>query len=75
MGEGWESKKGEYATDEASLAARATRMRQWLKERKENEIIVVTHGGMHLCPAMSLTSRRISYVPCARDPGVREHGM
>lgn len=44
--EGWDSKKGEYAADEASLAARAGRMRKWLKDREENEIIVVTHGGM-----------------------------
>lgn len=51
MGEGWDSKRGEYAADEASLAARAERMRQWLKEREENEIIVVTHGGINLRPS------------------------
>jgi len=54
VSEGWDSKKGEYAADEATLAARATRMRQWLKEQEENEIIVVTHGGMVHCSAMFL---------------------
>lgn len=43
--DGWDSKQGEWAPDEASLARRAAKMRKWLKEREENEIIVVTHGG------------------------------
>jgi hypothetical protein len=45
LGEGWEAKTGEYAPDEASLVKRAAKMRQWLREREEEEIIVVTHGG------------------------------
>jgi broad specificity phosphatase PhoE len=43
--DGWDSKKGEWAPDERSLATRAGKMRQWLKCRPENEIIVITHGG------------------------------
>jgi hypothetical protein len=27
------------------LVKRAAKMRQWLREREEEEIIVVTHGG------------------------------
>jgi len=44
--DGWDSKKGEWAPDETSLALRAEKMRKWLKDHKENEIIVVTHGGI-----------------------------
>jgi broad specificity phosphatase PhoE len=47
--EGWNSKKREWAPDEVSLARRARNMRVWLKEREENEIIVVTHGGITSC--------------------------
>jgi hypothetical protein len=43
--DGWNSKEGEWAPDEASLAQRAAKMRKWLKDREENEIIVITHGG------------------------------
>ena len=43
--QGWDSKKGEWAPDETSLATRAGKMRRWLKGRPENEIVVVTHGG------------------------------
>jgi hypothetical protein len=66
--EGWDSKEGEYAADEASLAARAGRMRKWLKDREEDEIIVVTHGGMDTL-AWLLTSS-ISDVFGSRDSGV-----
>ena len=45
VGEGWNSKRDEWAPDESSLANRASRMRKWLKDHDENEIIVVTHGG------------------------------
>lgn len=45
--DGWDSKKGEWAPDELSLATRAGKMRQWLKCRPENEIIVITHGGIN----------------------------
>jgi broad specificity phosphatase PhoE len=44
--DGWNSKEGEWAPDETSLAKRAAKMRTWLKEREENDIIVVTHGGI-----------------------------
>jgi broad specificity phosphatase PhoE len=43
--DGWDSKEGEWAPDEPSLAQRAAKMRKWLKDREENEIIVITHGG------------------------------
>jgi broad specificity phosphatase PhoE len=43
--DGWDSKEGEWSPDETSLAMRACKMREWLKEREEEEIIVVTHGG------------------------------
>jgi broad specificity phosphatase PhoE len=66
--EGWDSKKGEYAADEATLAVRAGRMREWLKDREENEIIVVTHGGIH--HVRDLLTISISDVFGARDSGV-----
>jgi len=43
--DGWDSKEGEWGPDETSLALRAARMRTWLREREEEEIVVVTHGG------------------------------
>jgi hypothetical protein len=45
--DGWNSKTGEWGPDEVSIAHRAIKMRKWLKERPENEIIVLTHGGIH----------------------------
>jgi broad specificity phosphatase PhoE len=45
LGEGWEVKEGEFAPDEESLVARAGKMRRWLREREEDEIVVVTHSG------------------------------
>jgi len=42
---GWNSKQGEWAPDEESIARRARKMRRWLKDHPANEIIVVTHGG------------------------------
>lgn len=44
--DGWNSKEGEWGPDEISLANRAIKMRKWLKDHPENEIIVVTHGGI-----------------------------
>lgn len=44
VGEGWNSKKGEYASDVASLEARARRLRGWLRGREEREVAVVGHG-------------------------------
>lgn len=46
--DGWDTKQGEWSPDETSLAMRACKMRKWLKEREEEEIIVVTHGGNSL---------------------------
>jgi broad specificity phosphatase PhoE len=40
----WNSKKGFYAYDVASLQARARWCRQWLRDRPEQEIVVVAHG-------------------------------
>ncbi|EIN09819.1 phosphoglycerate mutase-like protein [Punctularia strigosozonata HHB-11173 SS5] len=40
----WNSKKGFYATDVASLQARARWNRRWLRGRPEKEIVVVAHG-------------------------------
>ena len=44
----WNSKKGPYAPDPTSLAARAARVRKWLAEREESEIVVVSHGGKRM---------------------------
>lgn len=45
LSDGWDSKQGEWSPDEVSLAVRAAKMRKWLRDRPENDIIVVTHGG------------------------------
>lgn len=42
----WTSKKGKYATDAASLRARAKTLRRWLRAREEREIVVVSHGAI-----------------------------
>ena len=43
---GWNDKSGTYAPTALAIEARARRARQWLKARKEDDIIVVTHGGL-----------------------------
>ncbi|KAN0065305.1 hypothetical protein ACQY0O_001140 [Thecaphora frezii] len=40
----WTSKQGFYAADEASLTARAQWIRQYLRSRPEQEIVVMAHG-------------------------------
>lgn len=40
----WTSKQGFYASDTASLQARARWNRKWLRERPEKEIVLVAHG-------------------------------
>lgn len=43
--DGWNNKKGKWATDADAIEARAKDGRQWLKARSEKEIVIVTHGG------------------------------
>lgn len=43
--EGWNSKTGRWANRPDKLEERARETRQWLKSRKEKEIVLVTHGG------------------------------
>lgn len=43
--EDWNSKKGRWTADASSIDLRAKIARQWLKDRPEKEIVVVTHGG------------------------------
>lgn len=40
----WTSKKGFYAPDDESLAKRAQWVRQYIRDRKENVIVLVAHG-------------------------------
>ncbi|KAK7685722.1 hypothetical protein QCA50_011067 [Cerrena zonata] len=40
----WTSKQGFYASDTASLEARARWNRKWLRERPEKEIVLIAHG-------------------------------
>ena len=67
--DGWDSKTGEWAPDETSLARRAAKMRKWLKNREEEEIVVVTHGGKEPSYENGLT-KRFLIVPCSGDQGV-----
>ncbi|KAF5245989.1 hypothetical protein FANTH_7079 [Fusarium anthophilum] len=41
---GWEVKEGKWAPAIGSILERARAARQWLSERPESEIVVVTHG-------------------------------
>jgi broad specificity phosphatase PhoE len=65
VSEGWDSKRGEWAPDEMSLAKRAAMMRKWLKDHHENEIIVITHGGNIFFESV-LIGGRILVVSCSR---------
>lgn len=42
--EDWYKHEGDNATDTKSLLERARRLRCWLRNREENEIVVVTHS-------------------------------
>ena len=42
---GWNNKKGKWATDADAIEDRAKDARRWLKARSEKEIVLVTHGG------------------------------
>lgn len=44
LSDDWNSKRGRWAADAKSVAARAKRVRQFLWERPEREIVVVAHG-------------------------------
>ncbi|KAF2837599.1 phosphoglycerate mutase family protein-like protein [Patellaria atrata CBS 101060] len=44
--EGWNSKRGYWAPTAQAVTERAKAARQWLRDRKENEIVVVAHGAL-----------------------------
>ncbi|KAL8681778.1 MAG: hypothetical protein Q9186_002093 [Xanthomendoza sp. 1 TL-2023] len=44
--EDWDSKMGKWAPQQEAIEARCREARQWLKNRDEKEIVVVTHGGL-----------------------------
>ena len=44
--EGWNAKTGKWAPTVDALEKRAREARQWLRARPEDEIVVVTHGGL-----------------------------
>ncbi|KAL4791679.1 histidine phosphatase superfamily [Aspergillus venezuelensis] len=44
--EGWNVKTGRYAPTNAAVGQRARDARRWLKARPENEIVMVSHGGV-----------------------------
>jgi len=43
--EGWNSKEGKWAPDRATVQKRAAKLRSWLFDRKEEVVVVVSHGG------------------------------
>ncbi|KAI4723779.1 PGAM-domain-containing protein [Aureobasidium sp. EXF-10728] len=43
--EGWNSKEGKWAPDRATVQKRAAKLRSWLYGRKEDIVVVVSHGG------------------------------
>ncbi|KAL9005682.1 MAG: hypothetical protein Q9188_001541 [Gyalolechia gomerana] len=42
----WDSKQGKWAANTNAIEARCREARKWLKERDEEAIVVVTHGGL-----------------------------
>ncbi|KAH0284259.1 phosphoglycerate mutase family protein-like protein [Aureobasidium namibiae CBS 147.97] len=42
---GWNSKDGKWAPDRATIQKRAAKLRSWLFNRKEEVVVVVSHGG------------------------------
>lgn len=46
---GWNVKAGKWAPDQEAIAERARVAREWLRNRHEKEIVVVTHGSFRTC--------------------------
>lgn len=44
LSDDWNSKKGPYASNQTALRERATRIRKWLRDRPEKNILVISHG-------------------------------
>lgn len=42
--EGWNSKTGEVGTEVAAIVARAKKVTRWLRDREEEEVVLVSHG-------------------------------
>jgi broad specificity phosphatase PhoE len=59
----WTSKKGIY--DPRNVAERAKQVRQWLRAREENEIVVVAHGDILRTICAGTTDSYL--VSCSRD--------
>ncbi|KAG9755531.1 phosphoglycerate mutase family protein, partial [Aureobasidium melanogenum] len=43
--EGWNTKEGKWAPDRATVQKRAAKLRSWLFGRREEVVVVVSHGG------------------------------
>ena len=43
---GWNSKKGKWAPTSEAIEGRAKDARVWLRSREEDDVVVVTHGGL-----------------------------
>lgn len=41
---GWWIHEGEYATDPVALRGRAAKLRRWIRDRPEKEVVLVAHG-------------------------------
>ncbi|TKA73923.1 hypothetical protein B0A55_05052 [Friedmanniomyces simplex] len=42
--QGWYMHEGDYAVDPVSLNARAAKLRRFIRDREEREVVLVTHG-------------------------------
>lgn len=42
--QGWFVHEGEYATDPVALRLRAAKLRRWIRDRPEKEVVLVAHG-------------------------------
>lgn len=69
--EGWFLHDGEYATTPPALKARATKLRRWIRDRPEKEIVLVSHGFFNHYITSDVDDNGVQTTPWWRETEIR----